>query len=373
MSRAALIALAAIAARWPFPGLLELAAQGVTPEGGKRNVSIIERAFGAIEVASLNPHVDPGVVVAGCNSCHRGHGQSRSPMLGAAQKEVCLSCHGTAGQVDRLVAREVLAAGARPTLMSRVFDQPFRHRLDDRVFSRREPGVTCTSCHSPHRSAPGPGSGSGPSGVRKLSPRNPNRFEYQLCADCHGGRGPALVDVGGLFEPHNRSYHPLQIASVERSPSIVPALAGREISCTDCHGNSDPSGPRGPHGSDVRHLLRWRYATVDGSAGSDDAYALCYSCHRSEQVLADESRFPFHRLHVVDQRTACATCHDPHGSVQNRALIRYQATGTVAPSASGVLLFRSTSPGDGTCYLTCHGRNHDPEVYGLAFGLGTLD
>ncbi len=358
MSRAPLIAAAAIAALWLAP--LELAAQ-------RRSAP-----------AELDPHIDPGVVTAGCGGCHRGHGQSRSPMLGAAQKEVCLSCHGTAGQAEGQVAREALAPGVRPTLMAPVLAKPFTHRLDARVFSRREPGVTCTSCHSPHRSMP-PRPGSGPSGIRKLSPKDPHRLEYELCVACHGSRGPGLVDVGRLIEPHNRSYHPVRMAALDRSPSVLPSLSGREVNCTDCHGNSGRSGPRGPHGSDVRHLLRYRYTTVDGSAGPGEAYALCFSCHRSKELMSEPSPFPLHQLHVVDQRTACATCHNPHGSVMNRGLIRYQATGTVAPSASGLLLFSSTSPGRGKCYLTCHGRNHDPELYGFDLdekalsGLGARD
>ena len=38
--------------------------------------------------------------VIGCTGCHRGHGRSHSPMLGASQKEVCLTCHGTAGEAE---------------------------------------------------------------------------------------------------------------------------------------------------------------------------------------------------------------------------------------------------------------------------------
>ncbi len=341
MSRAPLIALAAITSLGLVLAPFELGAQG---DGG-----------------ALDPHVDSAVIPVGCRGCHRGHGQPRSPMLGASQKEVCLTCHGTAAQVDSLIARDVLAAGVRPTLMSSVFAKPFTHSLSERSFSRREAGTTCTSCHSPHRSMPP----RPPRGIRRPSPRNPNVFEYELCLNCHGDRGPGLVNIGRLFEPHNRSYHPVQVPSAGTSPSVLPELDGRAVNCTDCHGNSDRPGPRGPHGSDLRHLLRYRYTTVDGSAGSGDAYALCYSCHRSKELLSQRSLFPLHQLHVVDQRTACATCHDPHGSVINRGLIRYQATGTVAPSASGLLLFSSTSPGRGKCYLTCHGRNHDPETYGF--------
>jgi predicted CXXCH cytochrome family protein len=338
--RAALIALATIAALGPVVAPFEVGAQ----RGG----------------GALDPHVDPSVIPVGCSGCHRGHGRPRSPMLGAPQKEVCLTCHGTAGQVDRLIARGVLAPGVRPTLMSSVFAKPFTHPVGERSFSRRETGTTCTSCHSPHRSMPPRPS----RGDRKLSPRNPNVFEYELCLSCHGDRGPGLVNIGRLFEPHNRSYHPVQVASPGSSPSVLPELAGRAVNCTDCHGNSDRSGPRGPHGSDRRHLLRSR-RTTDGGGVSSDASAFCYSCHRSKRVLAADSPFPLHRLHVVDERAACASCHGPHGSIMNRALIRLVATGGVSHSASGRLGFESTSAGQGKCYLTCHARNHDPETYGL--------
>ena len=53
----------------------------------------------------------------------------------------------------------------------------------------------------------------------------------------------------------------------------------------------------------------------------------------------------------------------------NRALIRFgeeTLIAGVAPSArTGRLAFVSTGAGAGTCYLTCHGRDHAPESYGL--------
>jgi len=67
--------------------------------------------------------------------------------------------------------------------------------------------------------------------------------------------------------------------------------------------------------------------------------------------------------------TSCATCHSGHGSVGNRALSRFGEETLIAgvtPSLrTGRLAFVSSGPGSGECYLTCHGRDHAPETYGL--------
>jgi predicted CXXCH cytochrome family protein len=122
----------------------------------------------------------------------------------------------------------------------------------------------------------------------------------------------------------------------------------------------------------VQYILRAGYEITDGSEESETTYALCYSCHDRASIL-DESPFEYHRLHVVDQRTACATCHSAHGSLENRGLIRFGEevfVGVAAPSpATGRLAFISSTPGAGTCYLVCHGYDHAPESYGGELGL----
>lgn len=332
---------------------------------------------GSGTVRALDPHLDPGLVSASCAACHEGHGVSRSPMLPAPQTAVCLTCHGTQAEADRLAAAGSMTFSAEPQLLSFVLSQPYTHPLSPEAFSRRETGaVTCTSCHSAHRASPQSAAGAPTmSGTRKLSPRDSSRFEYELCQSCHGTEGistQSLLDLSRLFNPSSRSYHPVEAPALDRSPSTLPALAGREINCTDCHGNSDASGPAGPHGSAVRYLLVDEYPTADGSAESPAAYPLCYRCHDRERVL-DESPFPLHRLHVVEARSSCATCHSSHGSVDNRALVRYGEetfVGGVGPSlATGRLAFDSSSPGEGSCQLTCHGVDHAPETYGTGAGL----
>jgi cytochrome c553 len=260
---------------------------------------------------------------------------------------------------------------ARPILLSRALDQPFVHPLSGQAFSEYEPGaVTCTSCHSPHRGMRTGGSGPAPSGRSVRSPKDPARFEYELCQTCHGNSGIStqnLLDISRLFNPGNRSYHPVEAPPFETSPSVVSALKGRQINCGDCHGNADPAGPRGPHGSTVPFILRENYNTVDGGGESPTAYALCYSCHEREAVLSS-SPFPEHRRHIVEIQASCSTCHNAHGSVNNRALIRFgeeTLLAGVSPSArSGRQGFVSDGPGSGVCYLTCHGYDHGPEAYG---------
>lgn len=324
----------------------------------------------AASAGGLDPHVDASRLPRSCAACHQGHGRSGSPMLPTAQQALCLSCHGTAADVARQVARGELAAGVEPPLVGNALELPVTHPIDGAAFSRWDSGaVTCTSCHSPHRASSEP-SVPGPPGRRKLSPRNPNRFEFELCQSCHGSGGTttqSLLDISRRTSPSNRSYHPVEAPTAGRSPSVIPALAGREINCTDCHGNSDPAGLRGPHGSTVAYLLIDEYAVADGRAESASAYGLCYRCHDRSAVLGS-SRFPLHELHVVEERASCATCHGAHGSPGNRALIRFgeetTVAGVTASARAGRLAFVSTTAGSGTCYLTCHGEDHAPESYG---------
>ncbi len=117
----------------------------------------------------------------------------------------------------------------------------------------------------------------------------------------------------------------------------------------------------------MRFLLVAGHTTVDGREESDAAYGLCYTCHQRESVLA-ASAFPEHGSHIIEEKAACATCHNAHGSVRNRALIRFgeeTIISGVSPSArTGKLAFESDGPGSGACFLTCHSYDHAPEAYG---------
>jgi len=151
-------------------------------------------------------------------------------------------------------------------------------------------------------------------------------------------------------------------------PSLLPPYSVSSIiDCTDCHGSSDPSGARGPHGSDWQYLLTNRYVTDDLTPESPFNYELCYKCH-SRSVLLDGEGFP-HGLHVADARTPCSACHDPHGvssmqgnALHNSHLINFDLT-IVSPNDSGRLEFLDQGRFSGQCYLSCHGKLHNPVDY----------
>lgn len=344
MSRAALILLAAFAAPLLAQG------PGVRPR---------------------NPHLDPTVNLSGCPACHAGHGVPNSPMLPGPVRSVCLDCHTARPRVDELIAARVLAQDVRPALLSDVLTAPYQHPTDGDALPQESPrSVRCTSCHAAHRATASAFAGVEPSGQQLPSPKDPRRTEFELCQGCHGDQGIRTADrrdTSRLLNPSNRSFHPVEGPSSERSPSVRPELSGRFVNCTDCHGNDDANGTRGLHGSRVRYLLRDAYATTDGSPDAAAAYALCFRCHSAREVLESRS-FPEHRSHVVDLGASCATCHSPHGSIGNRALIRFgeetMTAGVAASASTGKLAFESGGPGFGTCYLTCHGRDHGPEAYG---------
>ena len=83
-------------------------------------------------------------------------------------------------------------------------------------------------------------------------------------------------------------------------------------------------------------------------------------------ILLDQS-FKYHNKHVVSDGASCSVCHDPHGItngnvINNSHLIDFDLA-IVAPSSSHVLRYESAGTRSGTCYLTCHGKDHNPLSY----------
>lgn len=227
----------------------------------------------------------------------------------------------------------------------------------------------------------------------------------QVCFGCHAGTEAARLskgeaDIGALFLRGTGSAHRpgTRAADVKGVPSLRLGLFKGSLDCTSCHTNPSPGGPKGPHFSSFPHLLQAAYGRESDLANSGERNNdLCYLCHDRSSILGNQT-FPLHAQHVqgfsktqpapavpgrapqwkdpfmrqsgasglprtvslnpgFGRPTACATCHDPHGSPKSPSLIRFDPI-VVTRSSMGIIDFRRTGLGRGSCTLSCHGYDH---------------
>jgi predicted CXXCH cytochrome family protein len=328
-----------------------------------------------------------------CFNCHTPHAaEGRERLLKyAIEENNCLVCHnGHVAQSD--IDAVLQKISAHPLDLTAGEHDP----TEPVLVSNRH--VECQDCHNGHAVLPDSGDEdpSGPltdvAGIDIYgSEIDPINHEYQLCFRCHGdtqeqvytSRLVAEANVRLDFDPaNNPSYHPVADTGKNLNvPSLIPPLTPASIiKCTDCHNNDDlDSTAKGPHGSNYTPILERQYITTDGTSESSTVYALCYKCHDRDSILGDES-FTRHQKHIAGVRsgsgggalnTPCNVCHDPHGVLPNGGiygpnsgakLINFDLN-VVTPNTSGLLYYDSTGVYEGACYLSCHGKNHNPCSY----------
>jgi predicted CXXCH cytochrome family protein len=323
-----------------------------------------------------------------CANCHQTHHAATQQRLLVfpTEEENCVRCHN--GNVARF---DVAALSALPSAHDSS-NTTGLHDPAENLASMPE-HVECVDCHDPHEAnademtpplVPGPRRGApGVSGSNVLL--NRATYGYEVCYRCHRSpvgqrkivsRQVVQANVILEFDPANPSFHPVEVPG--RNPDVPSLLQPWNPSsimrCTDCH-NSDRSplfggsGPDGPHGSIYRPLLGAQYRVDDFTIESPSAYALCYRCHSRASILGDQS-FKEHRLHIVDARTPCSACHDPHGisssqgsALNHSHLINFDLTIVQPDPATGLLEFQDEGMRRGSCTLSCHGVPHSPERY----------
>lgn len=313
-------------------------------------------------------HLDNSIL-PGCSACHRNHGVRATVMLERPKDELCFKCHGSIktgvkGEAATDIYSVIMKMSNHPVL------QTTQYHVHGEALPERSPSnprhVSCYDCHNPHLSTKEKPLNwvRGYSGRGMAITRVENEFE--VCYKCHSDSANLPTDevnIAQKFDPGNASFHPIE--NVGRN-SAVPSLKAplsvlSIITCSDCHGNDDKGGPKGPHGSNHEFMLKENYAMESG-AESPSAYELCYGCHERSSILNDES-FKSHKAHVIYNNESCFACHDAHGSASNENLIYFDMR-LVTANSLGQLDYTPLIAGKPRCSLSCHadGITYDHKV-----------
>ena len=327
-----------------------------------------------------------GATVAdnGCENCHTPHGAGTAALLmnAAGEEQNCYPCHN-----GNVAEKNIQAEFAKRSRHDVAATTGIHDPTENNASSARH--VECVDCHNPHAarsgaSAAGAGKAGGLVGVAGVSATGnavkAAGYEYEVCFRCHANRPAGKFGVLARqssqnnlrlqFATGNASYHPVVAAG--RNPDVPSLLssytASSTIRCTDCHNNDQGpatggQGQNGPHGSAYAPLLEQRLVITDYAPESQATYALCYKCHSRKSILGNES-FPEHSRHIVDQKTACTTCHDSHGVSGSTQLMNFNTE--YVSAGSGPVTFQHTGRFQGSCSLRCHGTTHVNQVYGGA-------
>jgi hypothetical protein len=297
-------------------------------------------------------------------------------MLPESKDVFCFRCHGDSMNSEKVKAEGKLAVQTKLSNLQREFEKIYHHPIEktgihryDEVLPENNASMLrhaeCGDCHH-HHFVKTNNKFAGVIGLNREGVTVESiKSEYELCFKCHSSSAnlPAdQINKAELFSVSNPSFHPVVTQGKNNFvPSLIlPLTVSSIIKCTNCHNNDDPLGPKGPHGSNYRHLLIKNF-TVNDVAESSSEYELCYSCHRRTSILGNES-FKYHNIHISVVGTSCRTCHNPHGSSHNPHLIDFSSL-SISPSSSGRLEFADFGVRSGECYLNCHGKNHNPAVY----------
>ncbi len=304
-------------------------------------------------------HLDKTKLPKGCISCHKGHGKRATMMLSEPKDGLCFKCHGSVKQGELGEARTdiysaLIKRSNHPVLQTSQYHVP-GERLPERSSSAPR-HVACVDCHDPHLTTKDrPLNVARGYAGKQLRPKEV-RKEYMVCYLCHSDSAnlpPNEHNVAQDFTTSNASFHPIEAPGRNsRVPSLsAPLTPGSTITCSDCHGNDDNYGPKGPHGSNYDHLLKANY-TMQSGPESISAYELCYMCHNRNSILNDQS-FKSHKRHILYATASCFACHASHGSKVYGNLINFDAN-IVFPNSLGQLNFVQLLPGKPRCFLSCH-------------------
>jgi len=312
---------------------------------------------------------------------------------GTATDFVCYTCHGNGTTGVDLSGKDLATVMARatnhPVESDAVHDSVAESgaTYNDGTFKDTNRHVNCLDCHASHEAQAGlhtPGSAglagalTGATGIGVVNlpaewavfasadlDTTPQTVtdEYQVCFKCHssfawGGVPPTgQTDQAQEFNVNNDGYHWVMTdQTADQAPdwttandtprtnstsrymtftSGTPWTKSSPMVCSDCHGNDDPTGVQGPHGSANDPILKKPWSAT---SGVNDPDGLCFDCHDYQTYAGQDRNYGvtgfarrgggtnLHAEHVQEfpDTFTCAWCHSavPHGW-SRKALVVY--------------------------------------------------
>jgi hypothetical protein len=196
---------------------------------------------------------------------------------------------------------------------------------------------------------------------------------------------PDSRDLAKEFNSYQLSYHPVAAKGRNQSMSpgsfVPPWNQDSIVYCTDCH--TTAGGPtKGPHGSPLLHILDGSadYVTqtdpnqscAQGACGSvHSSGELCFKCHQNNTYntgLNSTSTTRFRNgnenLHAFHNFASCYTCHDSHGSEQDRLINFDTSVVYIYPGYNSQTAWQfNYTTNTGTCAVGCHDGDHGDKSY----------
>lgn len=324
------------------------------------------------QAANLPTHKIKANNPKSCSTCHFG--------IAKDNQTICFQCHTNQAKIS-ILSEASRPTGIQPQNIEAEYQKRYHHpTTTQKIHSGNETlpetnpnaprHADCVDCHDHHDTTQ----------ENKLITTNRNQQipEHELCYRCHGDSANLpgrYTNKKQEFSISNQSFHPVEAEGKNSAvislikPFKIQKQAPGDVStltCSSCHASDNPSSPRGPHGSQYEGILTDHYSKDDNQLENQYAYALCYRCHKRDSILGNES-FKFHSLHIQGSKgrgTSCYTCHNSHGSRENKYLLKFNPA-IVSPNKSGQLKFmeNGNSRFSGRCFLSCHGVDHNPKTY----------
>lgn len=312
------------------------------------------------EIATAHRFQHGPASAGACGACHEPHASVKPHLLVAEGRELCLKCHLSTGlQIENMHVVHGPALGD-----CLVCHDP--HGADNPAVLSADPVALCTACHE-----------SIAKDMAGATTQHAAVTSGRSCLNCHAGHASDHArllkkdDQALCFECHDKVITMKDGSKLRDMKSLIEkgkSLHGAipQGSCVACHDI---------HGGGHRRLLTNEYPSDLYYPFSDNAYALCFSCHDRQMVLLSRTTSAtgfrngdnnLHYVHVSRDKKgrSCSVCHDAHAADRDRHIredVPYGPSGWKLP-----IRFESL-PDGGSCGAGCHAplryNRVDPVIY----------